>query len=207
MKFYLSSYKLGNETEKLKKLVPKGKIGYVPNARDFTGTDLERRAKRNKTNMQSLRELGLEVEFLDLKNYFNKKDELKNKLEELGAIFISGGNVFVLRQAMKLSGLDEILTEFKNDNQDFLYAGYSAAGCVLASDLHAYSIVDDSTDTPYDGLKEIIWEGLGFIDFAFMPHYKSDHPESEKISQEVEFCKQNNISYKTLRDGEVIIIE
>lgn len=144
---------------------------------------------------------------IDLKNYFNKKDELKKKLEEIGAIFISGGNVFVLRQAMKLSGLDEILTEFKNTNQDFLYAGYSAAGCVLFSDLKAYPIVDDSTDTPYEGLKEVIWEGLGFVDFAFMPHFDSDHPESEAISKEIEFCQQNNIPYKPIRDGEVIIIE
>ena len=140
MKFYLSSYGLGNETEKLKKLVTKGKIGYIPNARDFTGADPERRAKRNDNDMGSLRALGLEVELVDLRNYFGKQDELKNKLAELGAILISGGNVFVLRQAMKLSGLDEILKELLNT--DFLYAGYSAAGCVLAPDLKGMELVN-----------------------------------------------------------------
>jgi len=206
MKFYLSSYEIGNEAKKLKKLVPKGKIGYIPNARDFTGADPERRAKRNEKNMSSLRELGLEVEMLNLHNYFGKSDELKKKLEELGAIFISGGNVFVLRQAMKLSGLDEILQELKNKN-DFLYAGYSAAGCVLSLSLKAYAIVDDATDIPYKELKKVIWEGLGLIDFAFMPHWDSDHPESKAINEEIIFCKKNNIPYKAIRDGEVIIIE
>ncbi|MDP9249089.1 MAG: peptidase E [bacterium] len=206
MKFYLSSYELGNETAKLKELVPKGKIGYIPNARDFTGADPERKAKRNENDMNSLRALGFEVELIDLRNYFKKKEELKQKLEELRAIFISGGNVFVLRQAMKLSDLDEILKEFK-DKENFLYAGYSAAGCVLFHDLKAYPIVDDSTDTPYEELKEVIWEGLGLVDFAFMPHWDSDHPESEGVQQEIEFCKQNNIPYKAIRDGEVIIIE
>lgn len=61
MKFYLSSYKLGNETEKLKELIPHGQIGYIPNARDFTGADPERRAKRNENDMHSLRKLDSEL--------------------------------------------------------------------------------------------------------------------------------------------------
>lgn len=205
MKFYLSSYELGKETESLKALVPNKKIGYIPNARDFTGADLERKEKRNQSNMASLRELGLEVEMLNLRNYFGKQNELKKKIKELGAIFISGGNVFVLRQAMKLSGLDEILRELRNDN-NFLYSGYSAAGCVLAPNLKAYEIVDE-VDTPYEEQKEVIWEGLGFVDFAFMPHWNSDHPESTDIDKEIAYCKENNIPYKPIRDGEVIIID
>lgn len=206
MKFYLSSYGLGNEVEKFKKLIPNKKIGYIPNARDHSETTPERRKIKNDENIALLGELGLKVETVDLRDYFNKKTELKNKLEELNAIFISGGNVFVLRQAMKLSGLDQILKEFKN-KEDFLYSGYSAAGCVLAPSLKAYPIVDDSTDTPYDELKEVIWDGLGLIAFAFMPHYKSNHPESADVDKEIEFCEQNKIPYKAVRDGEVIIIE
>ena len=205
MKFYLSSYELGNETEKLKKLVPQGKIGYIPNARDFTGADPERRERRNKNDMQSLRELGLEIEMINLRDYFGKQSELKKKLEELGAIFISGGNVFVLRQAMKLSGLDEILKELRDDS-DFLFAGYSAAGCVLAPSLKGMELVDP-LDTPYSEQKEIIWDGLGFVDFRFMPHWDSNHPESSDIDKEITYCKENNIPYKAIRDGEVIIIE
>lgn len=205
MKYYLSSYEIGNETEKLKNLVPKGKIGYIPNARDFTGADPERRAKRNEKDMGSLRELGLEVEMVNLQNYFGKTDELKKKLDEIGAIFISGGNVFVLRQAMKLSGLDDILKELR-DQKDFLYAGYSAAGCVLTPNLKAYEIVD-KVDTPYPEETEVIWDGLNFVDFAFMPHWDSDHPESADIEKEIAYCKDNNIPYKAIRDGEVIIIE
>lgn len=204
MKYYLSSYEIGNETEKLKKLVPKGKIGYIPNARDFTSADPERRAKRNEKDMGSLRELGLEVEMINLREYFGKQDELKKKLEELGAIFISGGNVFVLRQAMKLSGLDKILKKLENTN--FLYAGYSAAGCVLAPSLKGMDIVDP-LDTPYNEQKEILWDGLGFVDFRFMPHWDSNHPESSDIDKEIAYCKENNIPYKAIRDGEVIILE
>jgi len=205
MKFYLSSYELGNETKKLKRLVPNGKIGYIPNARDFTGADPERRAKRNENDMASLRSIGLEVEMINLTDYFGKSNELKDKLEGLGAIFISGGNVFVLRQAMKLSSLDKILEEFKDKN-DFLYAGYSAAGCVLAPSLKGMELVDP-LDTPYDEQKEIIWDGLGLVDFRFMPHWDSNHPESADIDKEIAYCKENNIPYMAIRDGEVIILE
>lgn len=205
MKFYLSSYELGNETDKLKTLVPHGTIGYIPNARDFTGADPEKRDKRNEKDMSSLRELGLDVELVDLRNYFDKHDELKEKLMGLGAIFISGGNVFVLRQAMRLSGLDEILKDLRREN-DFLYAGYSAAGCVLAPSLKTYDIVDP-IDTPYSEQKELIWEGLGFFDFSLMPHWNSDHPDSAAVEKEIAYCKENNIPYKAIRDGEVVIIE
>jgi len=205
MKFYLSSYKIGNETEKLKNLVLKGKIGYIPNALDFSWTDPEGKNKHIEKDVDSLHELGFDVEIINLRDYFGKSSELKQKIEELGAIFISGGNVFVLRQAMKLSGLDKILKELP-DNSNFLYSGYSAAGCVLSPDLKAYEIVD-KVITPYSELKEPIWEGLGFIDFALMPHWQSDHPESADVEKEIAYCKKNNIPYKAIRDGEVIIIE
>jgi len=204
MKFYLSSYEIGNDADKLKNLTPHKKIGYIPNARDFTGADPERTARRSKKDMNSLRGLGLEVEMLDLRNYFVKNESLKNKLDDLGAIFISGGNTFVLRQAMSLSGLDDFLKKNK-DNNNFLYAGYSAAGCVLAPSLKGMDLVDP-LDTPYGEQKEILWEGLGLVDFRFMPHFQSDHPESASVEKEIEYCKQNNIIYRTVRDGEVIII-
>lgn len=205
VKYYLSSYKLGTKSEQLKAMIPFGKIGYIPNALDFSGVNTDKKSAHIQADVASLRELGLQVEGVDLKEYFNKPDDLREKLNELGAIFISGGNVFVLRQAMKISGLDAFLHTMQ-DSKDFLYAGYSAAGCVLSPSLKAYAVVDQP-DTPYPESKEIIWEGLGLIDFVFMPHFDSDHPESADIDREIGYCRQNNIPFKAIRDGEVIILE
>lgn len=206
MKLYLSSYKLGNKTEELVKLIPSidKKIAYIPNALDYTKADPSRLKKHITADMADLENIGLKVELLDLKNYFGKEPDLHKKIKEIGAIWISGGNAFVLRQAMKLSGLDNILKEMKGD-KEFLYGGYSAAGCVLSPTLKGYEIVDDATDTPYPNLKQIIWEGLNFIDYTFLPHFDSDHPESVDINKEVEYCQKNTLPFKTLRDGEVII--
>jgi dipeptidase E len=207
MKLYLSSYKIGNEPDKLLALFSGNrKVGYIPNALDFTGADPQRREKHVASDIQSLSDVGLQAELLDLKNYFGKENKLREKLQELGGVFISGGNVFILRQAMRLCGLDTVLEEYKN-RQDFVYAGYSAAGCVLSPSLRGYAIVDDSTDFPYADQKETIWEGLGMIDHAFLPHFNSDHPESADINKEVQYCIENKIPYKTLQDGDALIIE
>lgn len=206
MKFYLSSYKLGNEPEKLLALFSDNKkVGYIPNALDFTGVDPERREKHIENDMRSLINIGFQAELLDLKEYFNKKNNLREKLQSLGGIFVSGGNVFVLRQAMRLCGFDTLLEECKN-REDFVYAGYSAAGCVLSPSLKAYAIVDDATDHPYADQNETIWEGLNIINYAFLPHFDSNHPESEDVAKEVQYCIKNGILYKTLKDGEAIII-
>lgn len=205
MNLYLSSYKLGDDSEKLRPLIPFGKIGYIPSALDFSGVNIYKRNELIQSDISLLSELGIDVEIVELKDYFEKNKDLEVKLKELGAIFLSGGNVFVLRQALQLSGCDTILSDLR-ENKDFLYAGYSAAGCVLAPSLRPYQIID-KLDTPYDELDEIIWDGLGFVDYAFMPHFESGHSESSDITKEIAYCEKNNVAYKAIQDGDVIIEE
>ena len=208
MKFYLSSYKLGNEITKLKELIPADnkKTAYISNALDFSD-DLERRKQSEQTDIEQLNEVGLnDVEKIDLRDYFGKKAKLEKKLSEFGIIWVRGGNCFVLRQAMKLSGLDEILKDLLK-KENILYGGYSAGVCVLAPTLKGMELVDDPNVKPYDNQKETIWDGVGILDYTIVPHYKSDHPESAKVDETVEYMEKNNIPYKPLRDGEVVIIE
>lgn len=202
MKFYLSSFKVGKETEKLKEMTKGKKIGFVNNALDFVDAKIQ--AETDQKNMQDLRDLGIEVEILDLRDYFGKTEELKMKVGDLGGVWVRGGNTFVLRQAMRLSEMDKILKNM--DREDFFYGGYNAGGCVLSPSFKGLEIVDDATITPYED-KTITWDGLGLINYLFLPHYKSDHHESEDVDKVVQYYEKEGIVYKTLRDGEVIIIE
>ena len=208
MKLYLSSYKLGNETETLKKWLASTdkRVGYVPNAFDFTSMPPENRIKHMDFDMNGLKSLGFTVEVLDFRDYFGKKEGLREKLKILDMLWVSGGNTFVLRQAMHLSGFDQLTKELQ-EREDFVYGGYSAGCCVLSPTLKGLQTVDEPYDYPYEGLKETIWEGLGVIDYMFLPHYDSDHPESEKIAEEVVYCQENELPYKTVRDGEVVLVE
>ena len=208
MKFYLSSYKLGNEIEKLKAMISLSnkRTAYISNALDFSD-DSERRKQSEQADIDQLNMVGLsDIEKIDLRDYFSKKDELEKKISGFDVIWVRGGNCFVLRQAMKLSGFDEILKDlFKKEG--IIYGGYSAGVCVLAPTLKGIDLIDDPNVNPYTDQEEIIWDGVGLLDYTILPHYKSDHFESEKVDEAVEYMKNNKIPFKPLRDGEVIIIE
>ena len=207
MKFYLSSFKLGNETEKLKNLIKltNKKFGYIPNALDFVGADPARRDKHIEDDMADFRQYGGEIELLDLKDYFSKPDELVKKIDSLGGVYVSGGNTFVLRQAYKLGGMDNVILS-QQSRGDFLYCAYSAGVCVLTPSLKTYAITDDANNYPYEQMQEQVWDGLGILDYAFEPHFDSNHPESKSTDIEIKYCVDNKILFKAYRDGEVLII-
>ncbi|MEM9888985.1 MAG: Type 1 glutamine amidotransferase-like domain-containing protein [Bacteroidota bacterium] len=207
MKYYLSSYKFGNRLEDLKRLRPQNpKIGHINNSRDWVGADPKRATKHQNDEIEILNSIGFIAESIDLKKYFGKIAELRKKLNSLGGIWVSGGNTFVLRMAMKLSGFDKIFDELIK-REDFLYGGYSAGICVLSESLESIDIVDDPRNFPYEGITEPIYEGLGVFNYSFMPHYDSDHFESEAIGKEIQRCINNKWLFKALRDGDVLIID
>jgi dipeptidase E len=188
-------------------MLPKGsKIGHINNSRDFTWADPEIRESYQQKEIDELNGLGFSAEPLDLKIYFNKEDLLREKIGKLDGLWVSGGNTFVLRQAMKLSGFDNIFGELRA-RRNFLYAGYSAGICILCDSLKYIQNVDDPNDFPYPENKETIWDGLGVFNCGLLPHYDSDHFESAAVGKEVQACIDNKWLFKVLRDGEVIIIE
>jgi dipeptidase E len=205
MKLYLSSFRLGNDPNLLSAIVgdKNRKAAVVANAIDFhTGKE---RSQRVRVEIEALSELGFEPEELDLRDYFNKSSkDLENKLSEYGLLWVRGGNTFILRRAMVQSGFDEAIRNlFAKD--DIVYGGYSAGICVLSPDFHGIELVDDPNIVPKGYNSEIIWEGVGLIDFAIAPHYRSDHPESADVEKEVAYYKKHKIPYKALRDGQVIL--
>ena len=203
MILYLSSYKLGNKTTYLKEWIKENgnKILLIPNARDAKVQDDIEKEKINQ-NIKMLEEVGFEVTILDLKKYFNHSKNLNKELKGYNTFCVIGGNVFVLRQAMKLSGFDIYLND-NFANSKLLYIGYSAGSCVLAENLDGLQLVDEPIN-PYNN-NDIIYEGVGLLNYCIAPHYKSNHKESELIDKVVEYMEKNNRSYKPLSDGEVII--
>lgn len=77
----------------------------------------------------------------------------------------------------------------------------------MAPTLKGIDLIDDSTVKPYGDNESVVWDGLNIINYSVIPHYKSDHPESEKANEVVEYMIENKMLFKALKDGEVIIIE
>lgn len=143
MKFYLSSFKLGNEEQKLKELTKNGnnRLAYIHNAMDHA-TDLERRNKSEALDITDLQRLGYTVDVLDLKQYFHQPVELEKRLDYYDVLWVRGGNTFVLAQAMRLSGFDKILQRYFRDNKDIVYGGYSAGICILGTTLKGIHLAE-----------------------------------------------------------------
>ena len=206
MRYYLSSYKFGNCLDHLTSLLPAGaRIGHIHNARDFTTADVAKRLSSQVEEITQLQHLGFEAEVLDLKVYFHQEAALRVQLQGLHGVWVSGGNTFVLRQAMHLSGFDRLVHELAQQT-NFLYAGYSAGICVLSTSLHYLHLVDDPHDFPYADCQQTLWDGLGLLDYALLPHYDSDHPESAAIGNTVAYCIKQKLLFKALRDGEVLLL-
>ena len=202
---YLSSYRLGNHKHKLKEIVgkPNAKVAVSVNALDSETLYL-----RNdivlKRELEDMKSLGFNPEELDLRQYFSDNDIIK-KMQQYDLVWFSGGNAFLLAKAFKQSSFDIVLTKLVKTGS-LVYAGYSAAFCVLSSSLKGVELVDDKDVTSKGYKPGEIWEGFGMIDFYPIVHFRSNHHESELVEKEYEFVLKNNIKYKTFHDGEVYFI-
>lgn len=205
MKLYLSSYRLGNSVEELKNwLINHDKnIAVIPNAIDEF-PDGERKTNRVLEKCKDLEDIGFIVNIINLRKYFNNPEQLSEKLNKYKSFYVIGGNVFVLRTAMKLSGFDNYIRNIANED-DCLYAGFSAGICVLANDLHGIHLADNLEADPYQYGK-LIWDGIGLIDYMPVPHYDSPtNKESPLMYNVVSYLDEHNLPYKVMRDGDVFI--
>ena len=205
MKLYLSSYRVGDHADKLKELISKdgARVAVCVNALDSADPEVRNNIVLAR-ELADMEELGYIAEELDLRNYFNNND-LDDDLRPYDAIWFSGGNTFILAKAFKQSGFDKLFqTRIKSG--DLVYAGYSAAFCVLSDDLHGVELVDDKDATAEGYESGEIWKGLGVIDFHPIVHFRSNHHESDDVEKEVNYVIENNIPHKTFKDGDVYVV-
>lgn len=205
MRLYLSSYEFGNQPEAMFKLLKshEKKVAIITNAVDLYPEDGI--VQRLKNDIERFSEYGMSAERLDLRKYFGKSQELSRNMSKYGLVWVKGGNTYLLRVAMKLSGFDEYL-KVALQNDSIVYAGFSAGCCVLSPSLEGFDIVDDPKVVNQVYREPADYSGLSILDFHFEPHYKSDHPESAEVDLELEYLEKQGIPYRTFRDGEALVI-
>ena len=114
--------------------------------------------------------------------------------------------MFVLRAALAQSGADQILTELLQRDV-LVWAGYSAGCCVLAPSLHGLELMADPNAVQASYGVEPIWEGLGLLTYAIVPHYRSQHPQAEAAQRLVARHRAQGVAFQALRDGQAIVID
>jgi dipeptidase E len=205
MKLYLSSYGVGNYPQRLHELLgDKVRTAIIMAAQDYQPAAM--RQERLDASLAELSALGLEPKEFDLRQYFADSSTLEADIASYDFVWVRGGNVFTLRQALALSELDTILPRLIREGA-IVYGGYSAGACVLAPSLRGIDLIDP-LDRPGIGYppSEIIWDGLEVIDRSVAPHYQSDHPESADVDRFVQYLEHHGMPYIALRDGEVYIV-
>jgi len=206
MRLYLSSFRIGNHSDQLLALAGGGgRVAVIVNAMDAESADLRRAGIQRELDVMS--ELGFVAEELDLRNYFSDRAGIADALRHFDVAWLRGGNSFMLRYALARSGADEALLELLNQDA-IVYAGYSAGACVLSPNLKGIDLVDDADEVPNIYGEPPIWDGLNILDFAFVPHVDSPgHHETEAMNLVVEYYRAAGIPYRTLRDGEVLVVD
>jgi dipeptidase E len=201
LRLYLSSFRLGDHPERLLELVgPSRRAAVIANAID--DADADTRKEGVDRELEALGALGLEPRELDLREHFGSAPDFGG----LDLVWLRGGNVFLLRYALAASGADALLVDLLLDDA-LVYAGYSAGPCCLGPSLRGFELVDepDAVEATYGA--DPVWDGLGILDYAIVPHVDSPgHPETDRCNALAEHFRTEGVAHRTLRDGEVIVV-
>ncbi len=206
MRLYLSSYRIGERAGSLLALLGGGKrAAIIENALDILPPGQREALRQEAADPASeLAALGIGAERLDLRSFFGRPEPLLAELERLDLVWICGGNSFVLRRAMKQSGFDEAIQTLL-ERDAIVYGGAGAGAMVAAPSLVGMHLMDDPDAAPLGYDAETPWDGLGLIDHAIVPHYRSAHPESAAAERAVRHLSARGLRYRALHDGEVIV--
>lgn len=206
MRLYLSSFRMGDHPEHLAALAGgSGRSAVViANALDDAPAGVRRRGVEDE--LAGLAALGFEAVELDLRDYDGDQQRLRRDLGGTGLAWVRGGNVFMLRYALFRSGGDVVVRDLVAADA-LVYAGYSAGACVLSPGLRGLEAVDDAGAVRRAYGAEPVWDGLGLLGEAFVPHYRSPgHPETAAIERVVARYQADGTPYRALRDGQVLLV-
>jgi dipeptidase E len=206
VRLYLSSFRMGDHPEHLVALVGPGsrRAVVIANAMDDAPPDVRRAGA--ELELAALAGLGFHAAELDLRDYLTHQQRLHRDLAGVGMAWLRGGNVFMLRYALYRSGADTVFRELLAADA-LVYAGYSAGPCVLSPSLRGLELVDDADAVTriYGGPP--VWDGLGLLKEAFVPHYQSPgHPETTAIEQVVARYRAAGAAHRPLRDGQALLV-
>ena len=203
MKLFLASQDFGNYGDKLSQMVGDNRRSLVVfNARDHKDD------KGYEEQKELFAEYGLEFQELDLRDYFGKKGELRQFVDEYqpGLVALLGGNTFLLRRALFQSGFDEILKHDVRSGK-YVLAGHSAGAIVVGPSLKGFERMDKEKLVLPGYQSDIVWDGLGLTGMRVIPHADSPKYEAEVISLRQELFDKNQWDYVVLNDSDVFVVD
>ena len=205
MQLFLSSYRFGTDPALFARLVREpGRIAVIANAADAWPSTA--RAAAVTSEIGPLRSLGFSPEELDLRDHVDDPVSLRERLAGFTSVWVRGGNTFVLRAQLARSGGDAVLTELVREDR-LVYGGYSAGACVVTPSLRGIEFSDDPGEVATACGIPVVWEGLGWIDRAIVPHAGGSALADEGIRQSLTFLREHGIEHVALTDDDVLVVD
>lgn len=115
-------------------------------------------------NMEHFKMLGFKIDVCDI-NGIGIENFLP-RFENAEVLYFEGGNTQWLRQCIRKSGLEEHLAELLKTR---IWIGASAGSCVLCPTIS--NSCQDLFDEIIEGFPD---DGLGIVDFQFIPHLNNE---------------------------------
>ncbi|MGA9872273.1 MAG: Type 1 glutamine amidotransferase-like domain-containing protein [Rhodococcus sp. (in: high G+C Gram-positive bacteria)] len=201
MKLFLASYRFGAHVDEFRALTSgPGRVAVISHATD--GWPEQARESALTSEIRGLRDLGYDPYELDVRRFRDRPDALAAELDSVQTLWIRGGNTFVLRSVLHQCGADEPIVSRVRDGR-LVYAGYSAGACVASPSLRGVDQADDPAEIA-DGA--VVWEGLGLVDFALVPHFGSVLDENGAGAAMVAKFEREGVRHLTLTDEQVVVV-
>ncbi|WP_405056220.1 peptidase E [Kribbella sp. NBC_01505] len=200
MRLLLSSWFLTADTRPPALPSATGRAGIVLNALDQYG---DSRTRDYARECHALESFGYTCEELDLRDYFTAPESLQARVADLDLVWALGGNAFVLARAMTQARLGDAL-HAQLHRPEFVYGGYSAGACVAGPDLQGIDLMDDPTVLPDGYSPAVAPDCLQLVPYRIVPHWRSDHPETEGADRAAAHLTERGLPHRCLRDGETL---
>ena len=207
MRLFLSSYRAGRHDDKLLAFLGKiDKVAVITNAKDYKTP--EGRKIRVDENFEYWESLGIKPTEIDLRPHFHKPNA-EDLLSKHNFIWLAGGNVFLLRRALKYTDLDRYFYDAVRKNEIIL-GGESAGAIVMGptlkfSEMEADGHEDSPTIIPNGYESRIIWDGLNFINYVPVPHFH-DADYGSEIDNYINRLKKAGLPYKPMTNDQAIMV-
>lgn len=206
MRLYLSSFRIGDHADRLVQLAG-GRLTAAVIANACDGQPAPARSEAVALELQALGELGFDGRELDLRDFTGRGLALRTELAAVGVVWVRGGNVFTLRQAIWRADGDAVIRDLVAADA-VVYAGYSAGACVLAPSLAGLERCDDAGEVQRLYGEPARFDGLAVLDRAVVPHLATPaHPESATLEQVAIGYQHEGVPYIGLRDGQVYVVD
>ena len=167
MRLVLTSAGISNKSieNELRNMIDKDfkdlKVLFCTTASNYEGGDM---SDWLIENLIILKKLGFQIDVCDINGI--SIENFIHRFEWADVCYFEGGNTQWLRKSIKKSGLEEYLRKLLETK---VWIGASAGSCVLCPTV--CNSCQDLFDENIEGFSE---DGLGFVDFQFVPHFNNE---------------------------------